>query len=141
MPKLQPRLLLATSSDDRFPAGSMLDGNEKTFFLTTGMFPQEIIFSFGNDDPAVNLTKIYIISHGIKKVRFERTTDQVLTKFEPMVDVDVNSSGDGNLQRETYQINKATIGQGVRFVKLIIVEGHESFAAVHHVEFEGDHSS
>ena len=135
---LEPRILLTTASDDRFPAEAMLDGNVKTFLLTTGMFPHEVLLSFADDNAAVNITKVSLVGHGIKKLRIERCTEQYATVFEPMVDCEVNASGEGGLQQETYQINKATVGQGVRYVKVIIAEGHEAFAAVHSLTFEGE---
>lgn len=138
MTALQPRILLTTASDERFPAEAMLDGNVKTFFLTTGMFPHEVLLSFGDDNQAVNVNKVSLIGHGIKKLRIERCTEQYATAFEPMVDCDVNASGEGGLQQETYQINKSTVGQGCRYVKLIVAEGHEQFAAIHTITFEGE---
>eukprot|EP00672_Neobodo_designis_P004121 CAMPEP_0174861648 /NCGR_PEP_ID=MMETSP1114-20130205/52091_1 /TAXON_ID=312471 /ORGANISM="Neobodo designis, Strain CCAP 1951/1" /LENGTH=137 /DNA_ID=CAMNT_0016096669 /DNA_START=111 /DNA_END=521 /DNA_ORIENTATION=- len=135
---LEPRILLTTASDERFPADAMLDGNMKSFFLTTGMFPHEVLLSFSDDNAPVNITKVSLVGHGIKKLRVERCTEQYATAFEPMVDCEVNASGEGGLQQETYQINKATVGQGVRYVKLVLAEGHEPFAAIHSLVFEGE---
>ncbi|XP_070602070.1 intraflagellar transport protein 25 homolog isoform X2 [Erythrolamprus reginae] len=39
-------VILATSSDEMYPAENIIDGRSETFWTTTGMFPQEFIISF-----------------------------------------------------------------------------------------------
>ncbi|KAM9005858.1 intraflagellar transport protein 25 homolog isoform 1-T2 [Sarcophilus harrisii] len=39
-------VILATSSDEKYPPENMIDGNSTTFWTTTGMFPQEFIICF-----------------------------------------------------------------------------------------------
>jgi heat shock protein beta-11 len=133
MTALEPQLLLATALDDRFPATNVVDADEKTFFLTTGMYPHELLFAF-KDDAAVDLGKIELVSHGVKKIRVERCTERVATQFDSIVDCDVADSADA-LQREQFSINKETVGSGVKFVKIIILAGHGPFSAVHTVKF------
>jgi heat shock protein beta-11 len=36
-------IAMASCQDDRFPAENVLDGKDATFWMTTGMFPQECI--------------------------------------------------------------------------------------------------
>lgn len=51
-------VISATCSDDRHPGSCVLDGSDKTFWFTTGMFPQELVIAFnGEVVPAnVNIT-------------------------------------------------------------------------------------
>ena len=37
------RILLTTSLDPAYPEENMLDGDEKTFWISTGLFPQEVL--------------------------------------------------------------------------------------------------
>ncbi|XP_055498217.1 intraflagellar transport protein 25 homolog isoform X2 [Leucoraja erinacea] len=39
-------LVLATSGDEKHPPENIVDGNTETFWITTGMFPQEFILRF-----------------------------------------------------------------------------------------------
>jgi len=84
---------VATSSDSRFPPTSMLDNNDRTFWLTTGMFPQECILSFlkGPKD----ISKVKISGHGMSKLRLERCTEAHPTKFESMAEGDVENRDQG----------------------------------------------
>lgn len=137
MPPITAQLMLATSNDDRFPSMAAIDGDAKSYHLTTGMYPQELLFSFGSDATA-NLTKVNLTCHGVKKIRVERCIEKYATAFEPIVDCELQLPQEGQLQREAYQVNKATVGQGVRFVKLVILEGYEPFSAIFNISFEGD---
>ncbi len=122
MPTLPTQLMLATSYDERFPPSEMLEPNMKSYFLSTGMYPQELILNFANDS-AANITKMNLVCHGVKKLRVERCVEKYATVFEAMVDCELQMPQEGQLQRETYQINKTTVGQGVRFLKVILGEG------------------
>ena len=52
----------ATCQDDRHPAAAIIDGNEKTFFYTTGLFPQEVVIAFNKEVTPAN---IHVVSrHG-----------------------------------------------------------------------------
>lgn len=37
---------MATSNDENHPASNIIDGNEQTFWMTTGLFPQTVILTF-----------------------------------------------------------------------------------------------
>jgi len=51
-----------TCVDTRHPASSVIDGSEKTFWYTTGMYPQELVITF---DKEVTPANIHIVSrHG-----------------------------------------------------------------------------
>lgn len=135
MSVLRPEVLLSTSFDERFPAANILDGTEKTFYLTSGMYPQEVLLGFGGNE--VNVQKVQLICHGVKALRIERCTDRVPTTFEPIVDCELQQPAAG-LQREQFQINKATMGTGITYVKLVVLSSYETFASVHSLTFEGD---
>lgn len=40
---------MATSNDEDYPASNVIDGNEQTFWMTTGLFPQTLILTFPNN--------------------------------------------------------------------------------------------
>jgi heat shock protein beta-11 len=138
MPVLKPEAILATGYDERFPVSNVVDGNDSTFYVSTGMYPQEILLSFGNDE--VSISRIQLTCHGVKGLRIERCVERVPTLFEPVVECELANPAAG-LQREQFQLNKATLGTGIHFIKLVLVSGYEQFAAVHNVAFEGDIAS
>ncbi|XP_043941406.1 intraflagellar transport protein 25 homolog isoform X3 [Protopterus annectens] len=42
------KVVLATSSDEKHTPENIIDGRTDTFWMTTGMFPQQFIISFSN---------------------------------------------------------------------------------------------
>ena len=135
MPRLPVEVMLATSFDDKFPAQNIL-ANDAKFFLTTGMYPQEILMAF-KDESVVNLGRIDLSCHGIKKIRVEKCTERFPTNFEPIVECELPDTKTA-LQQEAFQINKNTAGANVRYVKLVLLEGTQQFAMIQHVNMDGD---
>ena len=52
-------IIMCTSVDERFPPEQMLDGKDSTFWMTTGMFPQEFVLALKK---GVNVSKITTLS-------------------------------------------------------------------------------
>jgi heat shock protein beta-11 len=42
-----PEVIVATSIDPRYPPNAVLDPDEKSHWMTTGMYPQEVLVDFG----------------------------------------------------------------------------------------------
>jgi len=57
------KVVLTTSLDDNHPISEMLDDKEETFWVSTGMFPQEIMFQC---ESILNLESMKIVSTGSK---------------------------------------------------------------------------
>jgi hypothetical protein len=53
------QIVMATSVDERFPPENMLDGKDSTFWMTTGMFPQEFVVALRT---GVHVSKITTLS-------------------------------------------------------------------------------
>ena len=52
-------VIMASSVDERFPPEHMLDGKDSTFWLSTGMFPQEFVLATSK---GVSISKITTLS-------------------------------------------------------------------------------
>ena len=48
----------------------MIDGNEKTFWVTTGMFPHELLLGFKGS--AATISKVRLWSYHIRKLTIEK---------------------------------------------------------------------
>eukprot|EP00983_Pelagomonas_calceolata_P076836 1153592-Pelagomonas_calceolata.AAC.3 len=53
------KIIMATSVDERFPPEHMLDGKDSSFWMTTGMFPQEFVLAL---EHPTNVSKITTLS-------------------------------------------------------------------------------
>ena len=58
----------ATSFDERFDPINVLNSNPKEFWITTGLYPQELTFTFPN---AKVINEIKFVTTGAKKIVVE----------------------------------------------------------------------
>ena len=61
-------IVSSSSYDEDYPPENMIDGNLKTHFVTTGMFPQEFIIAFNS---LVKIQKISMTSYNIKGIQVQ----------------------------------------------------------------------
>eukprot|EP00164_Ancoracysta_twista_P018772 GFYU01032661.1.p2 GENE.GFYU01032661.1~~GFYU01032661.1.p2 ORF type:complete len:157 (+),score=36.52 GFYU01032661.1:36-506(+) len=143
--------ILATCGDERHPPSAALDGRANTYFITTGLFPQELVFAVKAG--SANVSKLSFITFGIQKLRVEKSFESTPSKFVPLLDCEMDppanystttsgpvSPGRGEVTRqvEQFQLNKTTAGANVRFLKVVIESGYGDFAAMYDVSVEGD---
>lgn len=131
---VKTEVLFQTANDERFPAANMIDGDEKTFWITTGMFPHEVLLGFKG--AAANITKIRMWSYHIKKIVIEKCTESQPVKFEKIVETELSDKA-GAMQIESFAIN-ATMGPDVKFLKLHLGSGWEDFVSIHSIIIEGE---
>lgn len=135
MTTVKAEIVLATCTDERYPPSNMLDGKHETYYVTTGVYPQEFLVAFKAG--TVNVSRITLVMNSVKKLRIEKSTEQVPSKFEGIVDCEV-SSREGGRQIEQFQVNKATVGNRVTFLKVVVESGHDDFAAFYELSVEGE---
>eukprot|EP00992_Anisonema_acinus_P004166 TRINITY_DN14867_c0_g1_i1.p1 TRINITY_DN14867_c0_g1~~TRINITY_DN14867_c0_g1_i1.p1 ORF type:complete len:137 (+),score=21.38 TRINITY_DN14867_c0_g1_i1:54-464(+) len=134
MSALKCEVLMTTGIDERIDVGNMIDGDEKTFWVTTGMYPHEIILGFKGAH--ANISKIRTWTYHVKKLIIEKSTETSPTKFTRFVELEL-SDKNASMQIESFQVNQA-MGQEVRFLRIIIASGWDDFASVHSVLVEGE---
>mmetsp|Transcript_56182 Transcript_56182/g.64463 ORF Transcript_56182/g.64463 Transcript_56182/m.64463 type:complete len:144 (+) Transcript_56182:100-531(+) len=139
MSLVKAEIVLSTCNDERFPATCILDGKPNTFFVTSGLFPHEIII--GMKGGSASISRILLSSSGIKKFRIEKCNDSTPSRFEPIVDCEVANRDATGRQVEQFQLNKATAGFGITYLKVVIASGHEDFAAIYDLAIEGENTA
>jgi|EP00670_Eutreptiella_braarudii_P006181 heat shock protein beta-11 len=112
----------------------MIDGDEKTFWITTGMYPHEVLLGFKGATATV--TKIRTWSYHIKKLTVEKCTEAQPTKFEKIVETELSDKA-GAMQIESFTIN-STMGPDVKYLKIHVASGWEDFSSIHSIIVEGD---
>eukprot|EP00741_Cyanophora_paradoxa_P006326 tig00000980_g6133.t1 len=123
------QVIFATSYDERHPPECIIDGNENSFYLTTGYFPQEFIIAFG---APVQVFKIKTVTANVKRILIERCEGEKPVTFEKVMECDYSDKGGGR-QSETHQIQRTT----ARFLKFVILSGYDEFCAIYSTKVEG----
>uniref|UniRef100_A0A665T564 Zgc:158640 n=1 Tax=Echeneis naucrates TaxID=173247 RepID=A0A665T564_ECHNA len=112
------KVVVASSGDENHPPENILDGNTKTFWMSTGMFPQEFIIRFAE------LTKISAVTvdtyNGRITIGFNNLNVYIFIEFEHR---------EGRLQSNVISLN----GSSATHLRFIITAGYDHFVSVHKV--------
>ncbi|XP_069719248.1 intraflagellar transport protein 25 homolog [Phaenicophaeus curvirostris] len=122
-------VLLATSGDERHPAGSVTDGSSETFWTTTGMFPQEFIVGFPK---CIKISKVTIQCYLVRTLRIERSVSKDPVEFEQCVEKDLQHT-EGQVQMEEFPLPDLQ----ATYLRFIIKSAFDHFVSVHRVTAEG----
>uniref|UniRef100_A0A452RQI9 Intraflagellar transport protein 25 homolog n=1 Tax=Ursus americanus TaxID=9643 RepID=A0A452RQI9_URSAM len=102
---------------------------KKTFWTTTGMFPQEFIICFHKH---VRIERLVIQSYFVRTLRIEKSTSKEPVDFEPWIERDLVHT-EGQLQNEEIM----TRDGHATYLRFIIISAFDHFASVHSVSAEG----
>ncbi|XP_018614389.1 intraflagellar transport protein 25 homolog isoform X2 [Scleropages formosus] len=122
-------VVLVTSGDEKHPPENITDRKMETFWMSTGMFPQEFIIRLSS---AVKISLITVHSYNVRDLKIEKTTSNDITEFEPLAEKEFECT-EGHLQTNDFSFN-ATTATRLRF---IITSGYDHFISVHNVTVDG----
>ncbi|XP_056671076.1 intraflagellar transport protein 25 homolog isoform X1 [Monodelphis domestica] len=94
-------VILATSSDEKYPPENIIDGNAATFWTTTGMFPQEFIICFHKH---VKIERLSLHCYFVRSLRIEKSNAKEPVDFERWVERDLVHT-EGQLQIEEFMVS------------------------------------
>ncbi|KAI7813025.1 intraflagellar transport protein 25 homolog [Triplophysa rosa] len=122
------QVVLATSSDENYPAENIIDGKTETFWISTGLFPQEFIIRFPDN---MKIVTISIHSHNIKRLRIEMSTSEDADKFETIAETEFEHT-ESSLQTNDISVNLPN----ATHLRFIILSGYDHFVSVHKVSVQ-----
>ena len=132
----------ATSFDERFDPRNVLDhSNPGTFWMSTGLYPQEILFQFRKPQAVSTIefktsggkfseSKPILLFHTAKKIVIEGCKQGAPNSFTKIGESKELPNRNAGLQVEQIQISDSTPMQQFKF---IITDGWEDFTSVHSV--------
>ncbi|EGD81592.1 hypothetical protein PTSG_02307 [Salpingoeca rosetta] len=122
-------VVLATSWDPEHPPEALVDGEEGTFWSTTGMYPQEIVITF---PAATRVTTLETKSACIKNIVIQKSSNQSPAGWDDLTSTELTHS-EGHVQLEDHKIDPCII----RHIRIIIKSGYEPFVALYSIVMEG----
>ncbi|XP_072289568.1 intraflagellar transport protein 25 homolog [Eucyclogobius newberryi] len=125
---LGAKLVVASSHDENYPPENVIDGNSKTFWMTTGMFPQEFIICFSN---STSLNAVTVESYNVKNMKLEINTSETAKNFEPVIEKEFSPT-QGHLQSNVISLN----GTNATHLRFIIQSGYDHFVSVHKISVQ-----
>uniref|UniRef100_A0A6I8MYZ5 Intraflagellar transport 25 n=1 Tax=Ornithorhynchus anatinus TaxID=9258 RepID=A0A6I8MYZ5_ORNAN len=115
------RLVFATSFDQKHPPENILDGNSKTFWITTGMFPQEFLIGFRKQ---VKIYKLTLQCYFVRSIKIEKSVTEEPWDLESLV------------EKALWPLPQFP-GAQATFLRFIIQSAFDNFVSVYRVSAEG----
>ena len=120
----------ASGFDERFDPKNVLTPNPKQFWVTTGLYPHELTFTF-NQPKTINEVKFLATS--VKRVVISGCPTLNGNSFKEIATTKDLGGKDGNsIQKESIRVAQPAAFQMIKF---IIADGWDDFASVHSIEF------
>ena len=117
-------IIFASSYDEKHPPENIFDNNKKTFFSSTGMFPQEICIQF---EPFKIVNNVSITGNGIKKIAIHTCENDSAVNFIKQAE-QKNVPNSGGLQSLKLDLKKSP---RVKVMKIEVLEGYDDFFSIH----------
>ncbi|XP_065123049.2 intraflagellar transport protein 25 homolog [Paramisgurnus dabryanus] len=122
------QVVLATSSDENYPPQNIIDGKTETFWISTGLFPQEFIIRFPDN---MKIFTISIYSYNIKRLRVEKGTSEDADNFETIAETEFEHT-ESSLQTNDISVNVPN----ATHLRFLILSGYDHFVSVHKVSVQ-----
>ncbi|ORY53712.1 hypothetical protein BCR33DRAFT_844974 [Rhizoclosmatium globosum] len=123
------RISMVTSADARFPAENMLDGTTKSFWASTGLYPQEFIVTL----PSLHvIKKITIWSMKVAGWTISRSGSEKQFDFDEVYSEDIEDTPDQTLQITSFTVSysDAHRAAAAKHIKFTIRKGYLDFYRV-----------
>lgn len=124
------QVVLATSSDGNHPPENIIDGDQETFWASTGLFPQEFIVTFSS---MMSIQRIEIACFNVKKLSLQTSKENEPLNFEDLLDKELDAT-DNTLQQEEFPLNN----KRANHLRVIIESGYDHFVSVHRLSINGN---
>jgi len=126
---------MVTSLDEDHPGRCCVDGCPSTFWLSTGLFPQEILVSLGTPG---RISGVRLACSHIRSVRLEGSSEDSAAHCVTLAEAEL--ANDCALGHEPHQIWESGVGdwgKTIRCVKLVVSRGWGDFCCVRSLQVMG----
>eukprot|EP00441_Pelagodinium_beii_P047300 CAMPEP_0197621972 /NCGR_PEP_ID=MMETSP1338-20131121/2381_1 /TAXON_ID=43686 ORGANISM="Pelagodinium beii, Strain RCC1491" /NCGR_SAMPLE_ID=MMETSP1338 /ASSEMBLY_ACC=CAM_ASM_000754 /LENGTH=135 /DNA_ID=CAMNT_0043191563 /DNA_START=48 /DNA_END=455 /DNA_ORIENTATION=+ len=124
------KVLMISSLDQGHPGDNIIDGNDSSYWISTGLYPQEILLQLSNPAPVNN---VKISTTNVKTVRIESCAEENPVNFKTLAEGDLEESS-GRLQLKELPCYGSS--EPAAYVKVMILSGWSDFCSVHKVQVE-----
>lgn len=118
----------ATSFDERFNPKNVLESGKDKFWITTGLYPQELAIELKKPQP---IGSIRFTTTGAKKVEIQGCKDSKGNDFVKLGESKEIANKGSSEQNEQIAIQETF---PVTIFKFIILDGWDDFVTVHNIE-------
>eukprot|EP00746_Dinoflagellata_sp_MGD_P161262 gnl/MRDRNA2_/MRDRNA2_88342_c0_seq1.p2 gnl/MRDRNA2_/MRDRNA2_88342_c0~~gnl/MRDRNA2_/MRDRNA2_88342_c0_seq1.p2 ORF type:complete len:137 (-),score=30.78 gnl/MRDRNA2_/MRDRNA2_88342_c0_seq1:231-641(-) len=120
------KVLMVSSLDERHLGENIIDGSDNTYWISTGLYPQEVLVELGQP---INASQIKILTTNVKNFRVEGCSEDTPVNFKTLAESELESKGN-RLQSKDIQIKA---DEKLHFIKVMILSGWHDFCSVHKI--------
>mmetsp|Transcript_51654 Transcript_51654/g.147283 ORF Transcript_51654/g.147283 Transcript_51654/m.147283 type:complete len:122 (+) Transcript_51654:83-448(+) len=121
---------MVSSLDESHPGENMIDGNEHSYWISTGLYPQEILLQLGKPS---KVSSVKISTTNVKGVRVESCADDTPVNFKTLAEGTLEEKS-GHLQLKELRCSDSS--ESAAYVKVLILSGWHDFCSIHRVVVE-----
>jgi len=125
------KVYMVSSLDPAHPGENIIDGRDGTYWISTGLYPQEILLGLAR--PA-RVSSVRLFSTRVRSVRFE-CCQGTPVNFSILAECEVEDAQDGCLQIR--EVRCGSQEQPTDYVRLMILSGWDDFCSVHRIQVDG----
>ena len=119
-------IIFSSSYDEKYPPENILDNQKNKYFISTGMYPQEICLQF-NENRSIN--SINLNAFGIKKLCILTCESDSAVNFQKQAEQSkiLNSNKLQNIKLDLAD------KPSVKVLKIVILEGYDDFFSINNI--------
>merc|ERR1719311_571633 len=124
------RVIMVSSLDEEHPGDNTIDGNENSYWTSTGLYPQELLLELGS---VARISSIKLSTTNVKSVRIEGCSEDDPVNFKTLAEGDMEEKS-GRLQLKDLGCRDQEAP--TRYIKVMILSGWHDFCSVHKIGVE-----
>ncbi|CAE7704474.1 IFT25 [Symbiodinium pilosum] len=120
---------MVSSLDEGHPGDNIIDGREDTYWISTGLYPQEILLAMSERSM---VSTVKIVTSNVRGLRIESCAEDDPVNFKTLAEDELEELS-GRLQVKEIPC------QGVEpaaYIKVMVLSGYHDFCTVHRVIVE-----
>lgn len=125
------RVLMVSSLDEDHGGENVIDADERSYWISTGLFPQEILLQLCRP---CWVSSFKLSTTHVRSFRLEGCHEDAPVNFQVLADVDLVDAR-GALQVKEVQCGH--IDRPILFIRLYILSGWHDFCSVHRFQVHG----
>jgi len=123
---------MVSSLDPAHPGENVIDDDHGTYWLSTGLYPQEILLWLA---APTKVDSVRVASTRVRRVRFEACPEEDPVTFGKLAEGEFDDIQGSGLQVRELHCNSQDVP--TQFVRLLILSGWADFCSIHQIQVEG----
>lgn len=125
------KVFMVSSLDPAHPGENIIDGNDSTFWISTGLYPQEILLELGQ---SAKVSSVSLSSTRVRNILVEGWgQEDTQARCQMLAEGEMANTANGRLQKHEMPCHN----QEIEFLRLVILSGWDDFCTVHRIHVDG----